>query len=338
MLIEGNKANGLYGLHRQAGLSLVELMVSILLGIILSAGIVAVYLESKRNYDAEESQARIQENGRFALSLLKRELSLAGFYGGHFVADDTPAVSVGTDCVSGSNWALDASPSIEVIDDFDAGTPNYTTKSGNTLSNCSLDNIQDGTDVIVVKRSAGEPTYYNSDLQTGAAFDPNEWYLRVEGFGEKKEWIQSASVALDPNTTEYWEVYTKVFFVRDFSSTAGDGVPSLCVRELTSTGMTQTRCLVEGVEDMQIEFGVDTDGDGTPNIYTPDPNDIEVAITARLYLLVRSIGELVSSENANTKTYQLGLSSGTTVMDDGYLRQLFSTTVMVRNAVLPVTN
>ena len=64
------------------GLTLIELMVSILLGSTFSLAIAGVYLHSKRQFAVEEAMARVQENGRFALHLLRRELSLAGFYSG----------------------------------------------------------------------------------------------------------------------------------------------------------------------------------------------------------------------------------------------------------------
>ena len=321
---------------RQHGLSLIELMVSILLGVVLSSGIIAVYLESKRNYAAEDELARIQENGRFALNLLKRELSMAGFYGGYFLADDLPATSVSADC--SSDWALAVTPPIELVNDWASGA--FLTGEGTTLS-CGLANVKSGTDIFTIKRTAARASVYEGVAVSGALLDPNEWYLKVEGYGDSKAWYNDSSFPSDPNTLEFWEMYTKIFYIREYSTTVGDGIPVLCVKSLAEDGMTRDQCLVEGIEDMQIEFGVDTDGDNVPNTYTPDPNDMAVAVTARVYLLVRSLGELYSTENLNTKQYQLGLDASSTFTPTGseqrYLRQIFSTTVLVRNAVLPST-
>jgi type IV pilus assembly protein PilW len=331
MLIINNRNN----FARNRGLSLIELMVSISLGIILSSGIVAVYLESKRNYAAEEELSRIQENGRFALSLLKRELSMAGFFGGYFVADDLAAVSVTNDCAT--NWALDVVPAIELINN-NAGSP-YVTTAGTTLT-CGLANIKDGTDVFTIKRTAAAPTIFDSVAVNGATFVSDRWYLKVDGYGETKGWYKNSPPTFVPSeAVEFWEVYAKVFYIRDYSTTTGDDIPTLCVISLSPGGMVSTDCLVEGIEDMQIEFGMDITGDSVPNTYIPDPTDLSVAVTARVYLLVRSLGALVATENANTKTYQLGLDSSTlTTAADGHLRQIFSTTVLIRNAILPVTS
>ena len=56
-------------------------MVSMLLGVILSAGFVSTYLGAKRNAFYDEQMARMQESGRYAMRLLSRELAMVGFYG-----------------------------------------------------------------------------------------------------------------------------------------------------------------------------------------------------------------------------------------------------------------
>jgi len=82
--------------QQQGGFSLVELMIALLSGPAADrAVIIAVYLEGKNNFVQDEAISRVQENGRFALRLLSREIAMGGFYGG--VTDPTsitsPAVS-----------------------------------------------------------------------------------------------------------------------------------------------------------------------------------------------------------------------------------------------------
>jgi type IV pilus assembly protein PilW len=100
--------------------------------------------------------------------------------------------------------------------------------------------------------------------------------------------------------------------------------------------MDTTDCLVEGVEDMQIEFGIDTDGDSVPNLYkaAPDPDEMDDLVTARVYLLMRSLGEVRDYDNTNIYT----LGSKSLSVDDSHLRRVFSTTVQTRNAILPALN
>ena len=324
------------------GFSLVELMVSLLLGVFLTAGIVSVYLESKANYLVEEESARIQENGRFALDFIKRELTLAGFYAGKLTVGDMASISVTTDCVSSGNWAMDPNFPIEVVNDFDnTGTPttNRTTVLGNCLTGPE---IVDGSDLFSIKRSAGEATLKDGAYIDGTtAPDSDQWYLRVKNYGDIKEFkqgsdLENTDVGTDTQA-DWWEMYTKIFYLRTFSGATSsvDSIPTLCVEQLVGSAMT-TDCLVEGVEDMQIEFGIDSDGDGVPNQYKSSVTATEVntAVTARVYLLLRSINEVTGY--LNEKTYKLGENDTATKFDDGYLRRIFTTTVLMRNATLPV--
>lgn len=63
------------------GFSLVELMVALLLGLLLTAGMVQLFTGTKQTFIAGEAQSRVQENGRFAMEMLKRELRQAGTHG-----------------------------------------------------------------------------------------------------------------------------------------------------------------------------------------------------------------------------------------------------------------
>ena len=64
---------------RQYGLSMVELLVAMALGLLLTVGALQMMLASQQLYDTTDSQSRIQENGRFALDFLSRELSKASY-------------------------------------------------------------------------------------------------------------------------------------------------------------------------------------------------------------------------------------------------------------------
>ncbi|MDX1625071.1 MAG: PilW family protein [Wenzhouxiangellaceae bacterium] len=67
--------------RRARGLSLVELMVAITLALLLSAGMVQLFQGSKITFNTNDALARVQENGRFAMELIKREFRMAGTHG-----------------------------------------------------------------------------------------------------------------------------------------------------------------------------------------------------------------------------------------------------------------
>ena len=67
--------------RRQAGLSLVELMVSITLGLLILSGVLVVFVNTSAARNEVERTSRQIENGRYAAELLSEDIRLAGFYG-----------------------------------------------------------------------------------------------------------------------------------------------------------------------------------------------------------------------------------------------------------------
>ena len=320
------------------GFSLVELMVSILLGMLLTLGIVNIYLESTRNYVAEEDTARMQENGRFAMNHLKRELMLAGFYGGHADVAKMPAVAVNDDCVSSGRWALDPGSPLEFINDFDSS---LVTQQGTELDCLPDHSIMPGTDVFSLKRTAGEARVRGGVYREGSnAAQDRQWYLKIGNYGEEKSWFYSNTSGFPQQTigvssnTDYWEFYVQIYFIRRYSVVPGDGIPTLCLAMLARDGM-DSECLVEGVEDLQFEFGVDTSGDGFPNKFVSQPGaiDIERSVVARVSVLLRGIRTIAGY--TNSKSYVLG-SKFVAAKNDAYLRRVMATTIQLRNVRRPL--
>jgi len=66
---------------RERGLTLVELMVAMILSLLLMAGASSMFLGSKKTFKVQEESARIQENIRYIVSRMVKEISPAGFYG-----------------------------------------------------------------------------------------------------------------------------------------------------------------------------------------------------------------------------------------------------------------
>ena len=65
----------------QAGVTLVELMVSLLLGLVITGGVVQIFVANRATYAFNEGLARVQENGRSAIDALNFNVRMAGFYG-----------------------------------------------------------------------------------------------------------------------------------------------------------------------------------------------------------------------------------------------------------------
>lgn len=327
-------------LSRSQGFTLVELLVALVLGIMLSAGIANIYLQNARNYKQDEELARLQENARYALNLLKRELIMAGYVANIPHPSEVPQGSVANDCVASGNWALNLQGDVfEVINNYNAGSA-LETANGTTWNCLDSTTLVDGADLFSIKRTADRPTLENGVLTSGASAKAEQWYLRSYNDDSSLGWTYvgagesfDASDATAGSTVDYWQYYSRIFFLRNHSRTNGDNIPSLCMASLKANAMA-SECLVEGIEDMQIEIGIDTNDDSVPDIFKNEPSAAEIAeaVVVRVYLLVRSVNSLPGY--TNEKTYQLG-GKAVDAKNDGYIRRVFSTSVQMRNAKLP---
>lgn len=65
--------------HPPRGMTLIELMISIVLGLLLVAVVIQIYVGSKATYNKQEDLSRLQENGRVALDVIGRVARISGF-------------------------------------------------------------------------------------------------------------------------------------------------------------------------------------------------------------------------------------------------------------------
>lgn len=65
--------------RNQRGLSLIELMVAMVIGLVLILGVTQIFINNQKSYLFQQGQVGNQENGRFSLALLSQELSKAGY-------------------------------------------------------------------------------------------------------------------------------------------------------------------------------------------------------------------------------------------------------------------
>ena len=314
--------------RRQGGFSLVELMVALLLGLLLMSGIIAVYLESKNNFVQDEAISRVQENGRYALRLLTREIAMGGFYGG---ATDPAAITspAGSTC---QHWLLNPDQVIETYNKAGTGTGENA-----AFGSCfgSPSGVVADTDVIAVRRASDRPVILHGQWQTGfsAPLTAGQYYLHTDNSGLGSTEIQPGS-ALSPSTltatgstADLWDYFGRIYYIG-----TENGVPSLCTRSAQNT--TQT-CLVSGVESLQLELGVDRKGDGIPDEFISDAVksggvDVATVISMRVHLLMRSL-EPVRNFAAESRTWELGDQTLTT--NDQYYRRVFTATVPRNNQV-----
>ncbi len=299
--------------NKQQGLTLIELMVALVIFSIITISVFALYINANRAYNEDEKFARMQENGRFALNIIAGDLNMADFWGEMLGPEfiNQAAVTFGADC----NIALDE-PEKALRYYEDGGSSSYDP------TGCGL---KAGTNALAIKRVANTPTA-DADVVDGRV------YLRTNGF--EGSWIDDADS--NPATAGYqdWLYLPSIYFIKEDA----DGVPYLCraminigTTALSTIGNADDDCMAEGVEELYVEFGIDTDNDGVANQYVSDVDDdlIATAVTARVYLLVRSKDEVLAYEN--DKYYNLGNLAQLGPYNDSYYRRVYNTTVTLRN-------
>ncbi len=337
----------------QGGFSIIEIMVGVTLGLLLTGIVVSIFIATGRHYAQDERVGRMQENARFALRVLADDLSLADFWGpvlapqninaalrscadtpeaiscAGFFAASSLSLDTASDCGPGTaatpppNWLFDITRPVEVLLDATADA------AASAFACIDVGEFQDGTDVLAIKRvRALELASDRSEPN-----DSGEVYLRTNGDVAMLHVYNAGDTTTvqGPGVSD-WQYLVHVYYIRKDSLVGStDGVPTLYRRVLNGTGMQiEDGGVARGVEALRVLFGIDTDADGIPNSYVSGPSEAQLAaaVTARVYLLVRAAEP--DQAYLNNKTYRLG---DLTVTGDGdkYYRRVFTTTVKLRN-------
>jgi len=314
--------------RRQLGLTLPELMISMTLGLLILLGLTSLFVESKRSFKQDELVSRMQEDARFAMSELQRDIAMGGFWAD--VLDPSPIVNVSTG-LTGSLYTY--TPPAELFDNAVAGI----TPLGSALAN-----LRTGTDVIALRKLAGfkaasvPESGTDTDVANAkAALTAGNVYLQTNGVVArmmvKNDSPTTIAGSVVPAAFNYWSYEPVIYFVRNYYTNVADGIPTLCRRVLSGTTLA-TECLAAGVEDLQIEYGVDTNGDKYADEYIAAPTSAQMSnvTSVRIWLLMRSTDQ--DTNYKNTHTYTISNSAiAPSSPNDGYYRRVYSTTIMVRN-------
>ena len=317
-------------------------MISLTLGLIITTVVLSIYLTTSRSHSQNERYAWMQENARYALKALTDDVTMTDFWG-KVIGTDTIATTL-------------APPPGDCAEDIDAFEPvaammvnNYhASPTVEHFAPCTeiTDHLRPSTDILVLKRVEGSWTAstfvdvadYDGDTDTVETLtvgegdlENGEVYLRSNG--TTGGLISDAAPGNPPAQGESdWRYRARVYFVRDYYRDVGDGVPALCRMQLAGLSLGDTQCIAEGVEDLHIQFGVDLDADGVANLYTSEPTleQMENVVSARLYLLMRSIEP--DSFYSDQNSYVLG-DVVVPSPNDGFTRTVSSTTVVLRNTL-----
>nr|WP_083838883.1 PilW family protein [Ectothiorhodospira sp. PHS-1] len=328
-------------LSHQHGLTLVEMMVAITLSLILTAGMVHIFTGSSQTYRLNEAVSRVQENGRFAIDQLTWDLRQAGFRGGcrrqvnnllnlnpgdaAYPLFDLENAINGWNNTAGPAPA-DYRPGTDVLLIKHAAQISGVTASGNTPANAANINLDQastiprGTIVFVTNVNNCDIFQNRSNLNAnnlnrGASGNP----------GNKPPNMQNQLSASYQNDMEIFRLRSHLYYI----GTGATGAPAL-MRVSYHEGLDQIRTeeLVEGVRDMQITYGVDTNGNREINVFqTADQvTNWQRVLAIRVSLLLQSQRDFMVDAPMTVAFNGNNVTPG-----DRRFYQVFTTTVGIRN-------
>lgn len=391
----------------QKGLSLVELMISLTVGSVITAGVVQLFSANSDTYKVMMGQSRMQESARFALDFIGRDIYKVGYLGClsnndqlYWTAPDPEDIPYEFDLRSGLE-GHDASGTdlwSPNLDDLPTTIGAVNTNVFVAGTGINTDNIVSGTDVLTVRNVLQQDIEIRVAEDMGTSREPvkvlvneddglsglgfSQWDLAMIHDCEKGTLFQVTDVTLNGktgNTTadtveveiahdkgapQAWRndfetlalknsfdddanvsaVETHIYFIAPGlgENSSGDAPLSLWKK----SGTTVPVELVEGIENLQILYGVSTDGNLTPNRYRrANEVDMKEVVTVRVTVIANTIDDVGGT---SPTTHGCGIQNCAYTLDggalsvydddpanpdgrDGLMRRAFTQTFMLRN-------
>ncbi|HEY8521970.1 MAG TPA: PilW family protein [Gammaproteobacteria bacterium] len=319
-----------FGLRR-TGLTLVELMVALAVGTLLMLGAAELFVQGLRAFRVTESVARLHENARFALDVLESDVQMAGYFGlaahaGVIAGRAGPDAPPGPGpAACGNNWAVDLDRPVEAA-------------NGYRWACAASYGVAPWADTLVVRRAEPEPVV------------PAAGALHVQSvrFGESALFAGAALPAgFDAASSQTHTLSVNGYYVspRSTLDAPGNPVPSLRRKTLRTGPAIVDEEVLPGVEDLQVELGVDTDSEdeagggavdryvqaGDPLLDSRHPDFVPEArvLTVRIWLRARA--ERPETGFTDTARYVYA-DQDVGPLNDGFRRVVVSRTVQLRNA------
>jgi type IV pilus assembly protein PilW len=323
-------------LRRQRGVSLVELMIGITIGLLLLTALASLYYANSLSRTEFVKSAEQVENGRYALEQIRKEVELAGFFGAGSVARGASVAEPGL-CA--------ADPAALGFSAAGITVPLALAGYGPGVAAPCLPDLAASSEVLVVRRVSTTP------VAAPAAGVP---YLQVSACPQDSgSFVFDASAAAafglrtkacDPaQPAALRQAVVRVFYLAgcDRCTNGGDGIPTLKMAELVN-GAFVSRSVAQGVQDMHVQYGVDLDSNGSADCYVEDPGANNAAACAtvpgydwanaltnranvtavRISLLARTLRP--SGGQTDNRSYDLGRAAASGPFNDGFKRHVYA--------------
>lgn len=341
--------------HRSAGFTLAELMISMGVGMLLLAGMATLFVNNNKAQTELEKANRQVENGRYAMQLISSDLNNGGYYG-EFDPTPLPAPpATPVVCASTLDQVRQALPApVQGID-------NATSADAPCLTG-----LKAGTDALIIRRvetcfagvgncapvSAGGMLFQGAlcmrNDQLGSTDTSNHYRLDTDPSMLNRR-ARNCVGPTDGDLAKIRRFLVHIYYIAS-NHKPGDGIPTLMQAALTASpsgALTwNVQPMVEGIENLQVEYGVDNNADKMPDLYTANPLSATncaaaCATTNWLGVVVAKVNLLARNTKptrgfVDTKSYSLGLDVSQSdnlvaAANDQFKRHVFQSAVAIPN-------
>ena len=339
------------------GFALSEMMIALVLGLVLFAGVGHLMLSSSRSWALQDEQARIQENARLALDILTQSVSTAAYTGcpvqtrlanvldtkndmrrwmAHFDKGilGIPLSSVKTDLdINAISEAL-------IVHSTDGAEEEFVSTHDNASATVSLTTDHDykeGKLFALIAADCAQISVFRAGDATGGtlvthpeATAGNLYNCTAQLQGDFNCHSSASDASIFNHTgSSLVQLKSYAFYVRN-----SNNIPTLYRKlagEASNGNSINAESLVEGIEGFSVRYGVDTNNDGAANQYlpasaiTPYSDEWLSVISIKIELLVRSFQEIAPEPQPVFFAGQRVLPT------DQYVRRSFMKTIRIRN-------
>ncbi|MCH9697782.1 MAG: PilW family protein [Gammaproteobacteria bacterium] len=348
---------------QQQGFTIVEMMIALLVGLILMGGIIDIFLSSRQTSSLQMSLSKIQQNGRLAINTLTTDIRMADYSACYSDLSD----GVENTLNNQSSFAWDLSNTLQGFNDVSSSFTISDSVSGGVISG-----ILEGTDVLVIKgMTDGIPVSTNPDQDTFTVDETLNRFktgeILIVADCEQASMFQATTISSSSGVTtiqhttgsitpgnssasvtnsygtdaEIARLRSTVYYLKnDADGNPGLFQSSLTVNSAGDTTVLQENQLIKNVENMQLQYGVDTDSDSDADVYqnASAVTDWKSVVSIRIALLL--ISEAVALVESN-ESYSFDASAFTFIKDttpaagaNRKLRRSFTGFMALRNRTL----
>lgn len=336
------------GLRRSVarGLSLVELLIAVALGLVILTALIALYGNVSRTNHEMAKTNQLIENGRFAIQLLQSDVSHAGFWGPIAAVE---AVAVPDACLSFASWPTDAAE-LEAYKQNLLAIPVQGYANASALAGCGVASVVAKSDVLIVRHA--NTCVAGAGCDGGADTGPHIQVSACRTVPLEPAHVLDDKAALDARPVKIrakdcaTEVPRRKLVVNIYYVANSGGVPTLMRASFANGAFSAPQPLIDGIEGFRVEYGIDDLGsnglpisatnppDGNADRYVSCPAagcslaELQNVVAVKLHLLARNVDP--TPGYVDNKSYALGPLAVAAALDN-YKRHVFTTTVRLVN-------